>query len=110
MLLLRPLFRRLEQRAGGLRGLSSLVLVEHDGKKVAPITLNALTAARKLGDGKVTCLLAGGEAFDDSIAQQVAGVDGVVKVLVAKNDKLNGLLPGEFLQVNTILPSKGKST
>jgi len=35
-----------------------LVLAEHNGEKLSPVTLNAITAAQKVG-GTVSCLVAG---------------------------------------------------
>lgn len=40
------------------RNASTLVVAEHDDKTLLPITLNAITAANKLG-GEVTALVAG---------------------------------------------------
>ncbi len=39
---------------------STLVLAEHSNEKLTPITLNAITAASKLG-GEVSCLVAGSQ-------------------------------------------------
>merc|ERR1712227_114977 len=59
--------------------------------KMSPVTLNAITAANSVG-GDVTCLVAGGAGCQD-VAKEVAGVQGVTKVLVAENDAFNGFLP-----------------
>ena len=40
------------------RDASSLVIAEHDGESVVPLTYNTITAARELG-GEVTALVAG---------------------------------------------------
>lgn len=46
-------------QSGLIRRLqSTLVVAEHDNDKLTAITLNAITAAKKLG-GEVTCLVAG---------------------------------------------------
>lgn len=37
---------------------STLVIAEHNNEKLTPITLNAITAASKVG-GEVACLVAG---------------------------------------------------
>lgn len=48
---------------------STLVIAEHNNEKLTPVTLNAITAATKVG-GEVSCLVAGtncakvGKAFD----------------------------------------------
>lgn len=40
------------------RSASTLVIAEHDNKTVGPITLSAITAAKKLG-GDISALVAG---------------------------------------------------
>ena len=42
----------------GRRDASSLVVAEHDGESVVPLTYNTIAAARELG-GDVTALVAG---------------------------------------------------
>jgi len=37
---------------------STLVVAEHNNEKLSPVTLNAITAAKKVG-GSVSCLVAG---------------------------------------------------
>ena len=37
---------------------STLVIAEHDNEKLTPVTLNAITAASKIG-GDISCLVAG---------------------------------------------------
>lgn len=59
--------------------IHSLVVVEHKGGKVAPPTLNTLTAAAELG-GPVTALLAGSGESVSQAADEIAQVDGVKKV------------------------------
>jgi hypothetical protein len=58
--------------------LSSLVLVEHRGGKVAPPTLNTLAAAGRLGCGDITALV-GGKGVG-AVAEQAAALPGVSKV------------------------------
>lgn len=50
--------RRLQRAALLLRFQSTLVIAEHANDTVAPITLNTITAAKRLG-GEVSCLIAG---------------------------------------------------
>uniref|UniRef100_A0A8R1I6Z4 ETF domain-containing protein n=1 Tax=Caenorhabditis japonica TaxID=281687 RepID=A0A8R1I6Z4_CAEJA len=69
---------------------STLVVAEHDDSKLAPITLNAITAANKLGN-EVSVLVTGANAA--KVAEQVAKVNGVKRVLVAQDDKLKNNLP-----------------
>lgn len=71
------------------RWKSTLVVVEHTDGKLVPSTLNAVTAAKHLGE--VTCLVAGQQCA--SVAEQVGKVEGVTKVLLAENDVFKGLLP-----------------
>ncbi|KND01949.1 uncharacterized protein SPPG_02456 [Spizellomyces punctatus DAOM BR117] len=72
------------------RNASTLVLVEHKNDAVASSTLNAITAATKIG-GSVTALVAG--SAPDAVAKSVAGLQGVNKVLVAKHDAYAHALP-----------------
>lgn len=67
---------------------STLVIAEHNNETLAPVTLNALTAAAKLGD--VSCLVAGENC--GKVAEQLSKVNGVKKVLVADNAVYKGLL------------------
>ncbi|KAG0212492.1 hypothetical protein BGX28_006259 [Mortierella sp. GBA30] len=69
---------------------SALLLVEHKDNKVAASTLNALTAASKLG-GSVTALVAGNAP--DAVVGEVSKLAGVSKVLVAKGDAFTHVLP-----------------
>merc|ERR1712212_576609 len=69
---------------------STLVLAEHDNATLNPATLHAITAAKAVG-GDITCLVAGTSC--DAVAKEVAGLDGVSKVLVAENAAYAGFLP-----------------
>jgi len=69
---------------------STLVLAEHDNATLNPATLNAITAAKAVG-GDITCLVAGTSC--GAVAKEVAGLDGVSKVLVAENAAYAGFLP-----------------
>ncbi|VDO74472.1 unnamed protein product [Heligmosomoides polygyrus] len=69
---------------------STLVIAEHDDAKLAPITLNAITAAGKLGSD-VSVLVTGANAT--KVAEQVAKVSGVKRVLIAQDEKLKNNLP-----------------
>uniref|UniRef100_A0A8C2WZD8 Electron transfer flavoprotein subunit alpha n=1 Tax=Cyclopterus lumpus TaxID=8103 RepID=A0A8C2WZD8_CYCLU len=72
---------------------STLVVAEHNNEKLTPITLNAITAASKLG-GDVTCLVAGTNCTQ--VVEQISKVQGVKKVLVAQHDSYKGALPEEL--------------
>ncbi|KAJ3329817.1 hypothetical protein HDU76_007085 [Blyttiomyces sp. JEL0837] len=78
--------RRLSQNVAssrfGLRNASTLVVIEHKDNKLSSASLNAITAASKLG-GSVAALVAG--SAPDAVAASVAAVPGVIKVLVAKD-------------------------
>ncbi|XP_078478855.1 LOW QUALITY PROTEIN: electron transfer flavoprotein subunit alpha, mitochondrial [Lampetra planeri] len=71
---------------------STLVIAEHSDAALAPITLNAITAATRLG-GDVTCLVAGTNCAP--AVQALKSVKGVGRVIVAQNDAYKGFLPGE---------------
>lgn len=69
---------------------STLVVAEHNNETLTPITLNAITAAAKMG-GEITCLVAGTQCA--KVAEEVSKVAGVSKVLVADSDAFKGFLP-----------------
>jgi len=73
-----------------VRCQSTLVLVEHDGKKVLAATKHALTAAKKVG-GEISCLVAGPEV--GPVAAEVAAIQGLAKVLVVENKDYVGFMP-----------------
>jgi electron transfer flavoprotein alpha subunit len=66
------------------------VIAEHDNNVLKGSTLNAITAASKLG-GDVSCLVAGSGCA--KAAEQVAKIAGVKKVLLADNKAFEGFLP-----------------
>uniref|UniRef100_G3UV65 Electron transfer flavoprotein subunit alpha, mitochondrial n=1 Tax=Meleagris gallopavo TaxID=9103 RepID=G3UV65_MELGA len=72
---------------------STLVIAEHNNETLTPITLNAVTAAKRLG-GEVSCLVAGTSC--DKVAQELSKVQGVAKVLVAQHDVYKGFLAEEL--------------
>merc|ERR1711962_1818427 len=75
----------------GRRLQSTLVLIEHDGQKVNPVSRHALTAAKKVG-GEVSCLVAGtGDVA--GVASEVAAINGLAKVLVVSSDDYKGNMP-----------------
>ncbi|MEQ8506791.1 MAG: FAD-binding protein [Rhodospirillales bacterium] len=59
--------------------MAVLVYAEHDNATLKPATLNAVAAAKELGD--VTVLVAGTDCR--AVAEAAAKIDGVAKVLVA---------------------------
>ncbi|MEQ8229578.1 MAG: FAD-binding protein [Rhodospirillales bacterium] len=59
--------------------MAVLVYAEHDNATLKPATLNAVAAAKQLGD--VTVLVAGTDCR--AVAEAAAKIDGVAKVLVA---------------------------
>uniref|UniRef100_A0A8C8R6M2 Electron transfer flavoprotein subunit alpha n=1 Tax=Pelusios castaneus TaxID=367368 RepID=A0A8C8R6M2_9SAUR len=96
--------RRLRQAASLLqRCQSTLVIAEHTNESLTPITLNAITAAKRLG-GEVSCLVAGTNC--DKVAQELSKVQGIAKVLVAQHDVYKGLLPGEHYLHKSLLTKK----
>uniref|UniRef100_A0A673I973 Electron transfer flavoprotein subunit alpha n=1 Tax=Sinocyclocheilus rhinocerous TaxID=307959 RepID=A0A673I973_9TELE len=86
--------RRARLKSGLLqRFQSTLVVAEHNNETLTPITLNAITAATKLGSD-VSCLVAGTNCA--KVAEQLSKVQGVKKVLVAQHEAYKGLLPEEL--------------
>lgn len=71
------------------RNNSTLVIAEHTNDKLTPLTLNTITAARKVGD--VACLVAGTQC--SKVAEEVSKITGVSKVLLADNEAFKGFLP-----------------
>lgn len=69
---------------------STLVIADHNNTTLSPITQNAITAAKKIGN-EITVLVAGSQV--GQVASSVAKLDGVKRVLVAENDAFNGFLP-----------------
>jgi len=77
------------------RWKSTLVLAEHANGQLSPATLNAVTAASKLGE--VTCLVVADKA--EPIAAALASTEHVKKILVAENEAFRGLLPERIAPV-----------
>ncbi|KAE9419704.1 hypothetical protein Angca_005810, partial [Angiostrongylus cantonensis] len=90
MLSARTVLSKVSQFSRCSRFGSTLVIAEHNDTTLTPITLNAITAAGKLGDD-VAVLVTGANAR--KVAEQVAKISGVKKVLVAQDDKLKNNLP-----------------
>lgn len=74
-------------------GINTLLYVEHKDGSISGATLNALTAAKKLG-GSVTALVAGDAP--ESVADQIAKFQGISKVLTAKNAAYTHSLPEDI--------------
>ncbi|XP_015685692.1 electron transfer flavoprotein subunit alpha, mitochondrial [Protobothrops mucrosquamatus] len=72
---------------------STLVIAEHANETLTPITLNTITAAKRLG-GEVSCLVAGTSC--EKVAQELSKIPGVSKVLFAQHDAYKGLLAEEL--------------
>jgi len=81
-------------KVAGARLQSTLVIAEHNDQQLNPITLNAITAATKIG-GDVTCLVAGKSC--DGVAAELSKTAGVSKVLVAESPALEGFLPEKLV-------------
>ncbi|XP_070618366.1 electron transfer flavoprotein subunit alpha, mitochondrial [Erythrolamprus reginae] len=86
---------RLSRRAVSLlhRFQSTLVIAEHTNEALTPITLNTITAAKRLG-GEVSCLVAGTNC--EKVAQELSKIPGVSKVLFVQHDAYKGLLAEEL--------------
>ncbi len=88
---------------------NTLVLVEHDNQKVAQITLNTISAATKLPKNeKVTCLVAGNGC--SKVAEEVAKINGVNRVLIVDNDSLKGFMPENVAPVLVEVQKQGQYT
>lgn len=72
------------------RNASTLVVAEHNGEKLMPITLNAVTAASKVG-GEVAALIAGENC--GPALEELSKVKGLSKILVAEDVAYKGFLP-----------------
>ncbi|KOX65724.1 electron transfer flavoprotein subunit beta [Pseudomonas psychrophila] len=70
--------------------MTILVIAEHDGKALAPATLNTVAAAAKIG-GDINVLVAGQGI--GAVAEAAAKIAGVAKVLVADNSAYAHQLP-----------------
>ena len=70
--------------------MTILVIAEHDGKTLAPATLNTVAAAVKIG-GDINVLVAG--AGVAAVADAAAKIAGVAKVLLADNAAYGHQLP-----------------
>lgn len=82
--------RALTSSSVNFRSASTLVIAEHNGASLAPITLNAISAAQKIG-GDVSCFVAG-----ENCAPAVAAlteVKGLTRILAAESSVFKGLLP-----------------
>lgn len=75
--------------------MTVLVLVEHDGVKIAATTLKAVTAAAKLGE--VHLLVCGGQI--DNVVAQARKIEGAAKVLAADAPHLKEGLAEEIAAV-----------
>uniref|UniRef100_A0A183CAY7 Electron transfer flavoprotein subunit alpha n=2 Tax=Globodera pallida TaxID=36090 RepID=A0A183CAY7_GLOPA len=72
------------------RSASTLVLAEHNEQKLNPVTLNAVSAAKKLGHD-IALLVAGKNA--EEVAKTAATIPGVKQVLFAQDASFEALLP-----------------
>ncbi|KAI6178203.1 Electron-transfer-flavoprotein [Aphelenchoides besseyi] len=86
-----------------LRLNSTLVIAEHDDEKLAAVTLNALTAAQKIGH-EISVLVAG--ANSKAVASEAAKLPNVKRVLVAQDEQLKNQLPERITE--TIVASHEK--
>ncbi|KAJ1834315.1 Electron transfer flavoprotein alpha-subunit [Coemansia sp. RSA 2711] len=87
--------------------LSSLVFVETRGAGFDEGALNAITAARRLS-GPVTAVVAGSEA--DVVAKSLAKIEGVDKVVVAKDAAYDHALPETTASLLRVLQEKESAT
>ncbi|CAG8438655.1 8716_t:CDS:2 [Ambispora leptoticha] len=100
---IRDLISRRYAATSAVQGNSTLLLVEHKDNLLAASTLKALTAAKKLG-GEVTALVAGENP--DPVAKTVSKLNGVSKVLVAKDKVYEHGLPEVYAPLLTATQKK----
>jgi electron transfer flavoprotein alpha subunit len=81
---------------------STLVLAEHNEQKLNPLTLNAVTAAKKFGH-EISMLITGSNS--ELIANQAAKIPDIKRVLFAQHAELKANLPE---RVSPILSSVQK--
>lgn len=65
--------------------MSILVLAEHSGKALSPVTLNVIGAAQKIG-GDIDVLVCGEGC--DAVAKEAASISGVSKIIKADDSSL----------------------
>jgi len=68
---------------------STLVVAEHNNSSLAPVTLNAITAAKQIG-GEVSCFVAGEKCA--GAVKELSTIEGVSKILVAEGEVFKGFL------------------
>jgi len=83
------------------------VIAEHNNEKLNSVTLNAITAAKKIG-GDVTCIVAGTKV--EPVVDQLKKVEGVAKILSVNSDAYNGFLPEAVTPLVVGLQDKLKFT
>ena len=84
--------------------MTILVIAEHDGKALAPATLNTVAAAAKIG-GDIHVLVAGQGI--GAVAEAAAKIAGVAKVLVADNAAYAHQLPENVARLVAALVQVG---
>ena len=83
-----PAFAHFKQQQ--FRLASTLVLAEHNDQKLNPLTLNAVSAAKKLGH-EITLLVTGKNS--EAVSQSAAKIPDVKRVLFSQSPKLEANLP-----------------
>ncbi len=74
----------------------SLVIVDHNNEKLSSLTLNTITAAKKMGPN-ISCLVIGHKVKD--VVNTLTKVNGINKILVAENEIFKGFLPEVLTQL-----------
>lgn len=69
---------------------STLVVAEHNGNNITPITYNTISAAQKLGH-EISALVVGEDC--SKVAEELSAASGLSRVLVAQNTVFKGFLP-----------------
>lgn len=85
----------------------TIVLADHDNKSLGDSTLNAVTAARKLGGGDLTVLVLGSGAGGAAVAAQAAKVNGVSKVILVDDASFEHALAEQSATIAAIVKECG---
>lgn len=83
--------------------LDTLVFVEAAGAKIIPLSLSAITGAQQIGK-PVTALVAGPEG--EAVADTVAKIPGITKVLVSPSEKYTHYLAEEVAPLVQLVVAK----
>lgn len=76
--------------------MTALVIAEHHGQQLKPVTLTTITAATQLSD-TVCVLVAGNQCA--KIAESLQNIAGITEILVVENPELSYFSPEAFVDI-----------